>query len=155
MRRTILLTMFFALAVPAAGLGLPAGDGTLAIRNADGGVTLNVVRGTVIGKFDAGALTVLLPAGETSCASVAVWGNEGERFIDDGEVVRCVFSGTNVRFRLIGGSHRIAINRGRDIDASVVGRGTGTLRGTRGQYSLDGSPYEALVDGPVRFVLGS
>ncbi len=78
------------------------------------------------------------------------------------------YSGTGMRFRVIGGRYRIAVN-GRDIDLSAVGKGWATLRADEasfdpGVYSIDGADCSStrerasckpLPELERRFVLGS
>ena len=153
--RPALLTFLLALLLPAAAAAAvrAPGDGSLSVRDGDGMVTL-VVRGAAIGRFDSGVLTVAVADGD--CDGPLVWGAERERPVIDhlGQIVACVFSGQNVRFRLVGGKQDLRIQRGRDIDLSAVGRGFGSIRGIGGQYSLNGDAYVPLPDDVRRFSLG-
>jgi hypothetical protein len=137
-RKTFLLLALLALGLPVAGMaGLSAGDGTLSVEDGKGKVTLQA-RGGVIGRIDRGTVTIYDLTPEDA--------NEAVVFGDDQPVVLVAenafkYTGTSMRFRLIGGRYRIVI-QGRGIDLSAVGKGFGTIRGDIGQtgvYSLDGA----------------
>ncbi len=159
-RRFALLPLLVALVVPAAASAVRTspGDGTLSVRNGEGMVKLSV-RGVIIGRFDSGRLIVDAPK-DGDCDMLEVWGATREKPIadDDGVVYRCQFSGPNIRFRFVGGLHQIQIGRvavpARDIDLSVVGRGTAFLKGSAnlldGVYSRNGEPFAPLPDEGVR-----
>ena len=51
-----------------------------------------------------------------------------------------IYTGTNLTFRIFGGSWRVALT-GSGIHASAVTRGLLTLRGESGTFSLDGGPF--------------
>ena len=156
MRRIAVLSLLVALLVPAAAYAVRTapGDGTLSVRNGEGMIKLNV-RGVIIGRFDNGRLVVDAPK-DGDCDLLDVWGATREKPLadDDGVVYRCQFSGPNIRFRFVGGQHQIQIGRvlapARDIDLSVVGRGTAFLRGSTslfdGTYSRNGEPFQPMPD---------
>lgn len=157
MRRTLLLAVLAALAVPAAALALKAapGDGTLSVREGDGTIQLEL-RGAIIGRIGSGTLWLDDPKSGL-CDEQLVFGADVEStraVYSKGEYeLRCVYTGTNMRFRLVGGDHDISIVRGRDVAISAVGRGTAFLRGRGaisglpdGTYSVDGRDYVSLPD---------
>ena len=154
-----------ALLVPAAAYAVRTapGDGTLSIRNGEGMVKLDV-RGVIIGRFDSGRLVVDAPK-DGDCDLLEVWGatRESAWIDEDGVAYRCQFTGRNIRFRFIGGQHRIQIGRvlapARDIDLSVVGRGTAFLKGSTspldGVYSRNGEPFESMPDAGLRLQIAA
>jgi hypothetical protein len=157
MRRTLLLTLLAFLVLPAGAAATRAapGDGTLSIRDGEGTVQI-LLRGAVIGRMGSGTLRIDNPRND-DCASPLVWGAETatpEPLIVTGELgirqTRCIYSGRDVRFRLVGGEQDISIVRGRAIAISAAGRGEAFLRGTGGLtdgvYSLGGRDYVSLPD---------
>jgi hypothetical protein len=166
MRRTLLFALLAALAVPAAALATQAapGDGTLSVREGEGTVQLEL-RGAILGRIGSGTLRIDDPkAGH--CDGPLVWGADVERSEADfakGEFeLRCIYTGTNMRFRLTGGDHDITIVRGRDVAISAVGRGNAFLRGRGwltglpdGTYSIDGRDYVSLPDAGKEFEIGT
>jgi hypothetical protein len=157
MRRTLLLTLLAFLALPAGATATRAapGDGTLSVRDGLGTVQIQL-RGAIIGRMASGTLRIDNPRND-DCAEPLVWGAETwtpEPVIVTGELgikqTRCIYSGRDVRFRLVGGEHDISIVRGRSIAISAAGKGEAFLRGTGGLtdgvYSLDGRDYVSLPD---------
>ena len=153
MRRVLLLcALTAALAVPAAALAFAAtpADGTLAVRNAAGDpgqvvVGLNVT-GAVVGKVDAGRMLIDDVGGPDTLAPV-VTGAERTRDLPSGATL---YSGTDLRFRAVGGHYKVRI-LGRGIDVNVVGQGTARLTGSialpsDGRYSVNGGPWASLPD---------
>jgi hypothetical protein len=165
MRRFALLSLLVALLVPAAAYAVrnAPGDGTLSVRNGEGMVNLSV-RGVIIGRFDSGRLVVHAPR-DGDCDLLEVWGATREKpwTDEDGVVYACQFFGRNIRFRFVGGQHVIRIGRpqvpARDIDLSVVGRGTAHLKGATGLldgvYSRNGEPYQPLPGEGLSFRIGA
>ena len=130
------------LTVPAAALAAKtdANDGTISVRNGTGRVWIGA-RGAVIGRFDAGSLRIVDPVdGET--LDVQVWGAEHHRDVSD---TTDVWSGTNVRFRIVG-RFRITV-AGSDIDMSAIGTGRVGLHGNDSN-GPDGTFW--INDGPTR-----
>jgi hypothetical protein len=162
MRRTALLTMLLGLVLPAAAWAVRTtpGDGTLSVRNGDGQVRLVLERGVAIGRIASGSLTIVDPK-NADCTAPLVWDDDGTRAEPTEKVVllaaspevelRCIFKGSNMRFRLAGpdsGAIRIA---GTNIGLSVVGRGSGRIKGSPfaladGAYSVNGEEYASLPD---------
>jgi hypothetical protein len=155
MRRLVLLIVLVALAAPAAALALPraVGDGTLVVRNGTGGdaktpALVLIVRGAVIGQIDHGRLVIE----NSSDGGVAtVTGADSSRVISD---TKTSWSGSDLRFRTVGGSFVIRIY-GAGIDLNAVGQGFARLVGSPfvadGTYSLNDGPFRSLPDdgGPL------
>jgi hypothetical protein len=143
------LALLLALVVPATAAAAAAspGDGTLSVRNAEGGVGL-AFRGVAIGRIGAGTLEV----DSEVCLELNIWGEDAEtsRIVEtEAGVLKtvCVFSGKDIRFRLTGTVQEplaLRIKRARDVSLSVVGRGDGWIRGlglAPGQWALNGGEY--------------
>jgi hypothetical protein len=159
-RRTAFLIVLSCLVLPASAMaGLATvGDGTLSIRNGDGQMRLTLDRGVAIGRIGSGSLTVVDPKND-DCYALLVW-DDGERAEPVPVVVekalelrefRCVFKGTNMRFRLgglEGSNFRIV---GTEIGLSAVGTGIGRIKGrlldpVDGTYAVNGEEYASLPD---------
>jgi hypothetical protein len=140
---TVLLA---AASVATAGRTGP-GDGTLAVHGGRGTFVLQPLQGSVIGRLDRGKLTI---------EDLGVQGT--------GPIVRgkysfkvrgtaLVYTGTNIRFRILGGRSSVRIDNAVGVELSVVGRGRAMLKGagfeelglSDGEYSLNG---EALMPVP-------
>jgi hypothetical protein len=168
MRRTLLLALLAALAVPGGALAArtAVGDGTLSVREGEGTIQLEL-RGAILGRIGSGTLWIDDPkAGH--CDGPLVWGADLERprgivDLETGEYhLRCVYTGANIRFRLVGDDHDITIVRGRDVAISAVGRGTAFLKGRGGitglpdgTYSIDGRDYVSLPDAGRELEIGT
>jgi hypothetical protein len=155
MRRLLVLIVILTGAVPMAALAAPGAstDGSLAVRDGRGKVHL-VVKGSLIGRFGSGSLTIEELNGEIGTEPV-VRGYEAFRWGRNGKAR--TYSGKSVRFRLIGGRYRVTFN-GRGLNFSLVGRGRVQLDGNGsledgifydGFYSLNGSEEESLPDDPT------
>jgi len=167
-RKPLLLTLLAAALAPAAALADPVAvpsDGTLSVKNGDGQVVLNL-RGAAIGLVGNGRVEVEAPK-DDDCDALNVWGAEDEKTrlkaarVKKGEttadlVTVCVFTGKDVRFRLIG-ANKILLE-GKNISLSVVGRGPVAIKGeggvADGTYSVNGGEYTSLPDKLERFTLG-
>ena len=141
MRKTLFLTVLFALLLPvtalSAVLATGAGDGTLSVEDGRGTVALQA-KGGVIGRLERGTITIFDLTPEDANDPVVFGDDQPITFVGDTGIR---YRGTAIRYRLIGGSFRIVIN-GRGIDLSAVGKGNGTIRGETvlpGLYSLDGA----------------
>jgi hypothetical protein len=123
MRRLLLLLSLLALALPVAGLAAARGpaDGTLSVAGARGKIVINA-RGALIGRFDRGSVAITDLTPNDPFSPIVVGGEERLR----GDAV--VYSGRDVRFRLIGGAYRIEI-RANGVNLSAVGNGTVWLTG--------------------------
>jgi hypothetical protein len=157
----LLLVPFILLvaAFPSAALsGATAGEGSLAVRDGRGKVTL-VVRGSLIGRYGNGSLTIEELSNDGDAVPV-VRGYERVRWARNGNMR--TYTGRDVRFRLIGGRYRVQFN-GKALYFSLVGKGRAMLDGNGsmenrifydGFYSLNGLEEESLPDEPTWLVLG-
>jgi hypothetical protein len=141
MRKTLVLMVLIALAAPvaalSAGLVSGAGDGTLTVEDGRGTVSVQA-RGGVIGRIERGTITIFDLTPEDDYDPVVFGDDQPIALVGDTGIR---YRGAGIRYRLIGGSFRIVVN-GRGIDLSVVGKGSGTLKGETldpGLYSLDGA----------------
>jgi hypothetical protein len=138
------------LAVPATALavGGGAGDGTLAVSGASGNVGI-ASRGALIGQIDRGKVIFIEDPDAKDGKAPVVWGYENKRDLSD---TKSLYSGTDIRFRIIGGFFRVRVI-GSGMDLSLVGRGSVTLGPapgllTLGTYSLNGGfvlPFPDVV----------
>lgn len=143
-------------------LALPAGaaarthastDGTLSVSDARGTITING-RGAVIGSFARGSVTISDPIDGDGTGPVVT----GDDWSKEKNNTTSTWGGTKVRFRMIGGTFRIAV-KGRGVNLSLVGKGTVTLNGAGtgadGGYSVNGGDYSAMPDFPTTFFLSA
>jgi hypothetical protein len=155
MRRLSLLALVFALALPVAawaGASLP-GDGTLVVDNGNGVVTVRA-RGGILGRFVTGNV-VITDLDLTDGKAPVVYGAET---IDRLAPGRTMYSGDEIRFRMIGGLFRVQVNA-IGIDVSAVGRGVATLDATGftdfpGRYSINGDAFQPLPGHAITVALG-
>lgn len=139
MRKTFAILGLLALALPVVGVAaLRAGEGTLAVEDGVGKVTLQA-RGGVIGRLDRGSVTIYDLTPEDAYQPWVFGDDQPVRFVGETGIR---YAGVALRFRLVGGKYRIVIE-GRGIDLSVVAKGTGTIVAgaalDAGVYSLDGA----------------
>jgi hypothetical protein len=141
----ILLALFAsaALAVPAFAWSASsaADDGTLSVKNGDG-VIFVVARGTIIGACDKCRVSIFDPSPDDGGPPV-VSGYEGHRDVSD---TRDIYSGTDVRFRIVGGIFKIRVI-GSGIDLGVVAKGWTRIQASdtnTGTFSVNGSPRRLL-----------
>src|SRR3954451_4547467 len=158
MRRLIIVTPLLLLALPAFALGAARSsknstDGTLAVKNATGTIVINA-RGGVIGRLESGSVRITDPFDGDGSGPVVTG---ADRHRDVGTTTD-VWSGTKVRFRLIGGVFKIKV-QGTGIFLSVVGRGEVKLRGAGtdddGSFSLNDSADRPLVDTQMLLTLAA
>jgi hypothetical protein len=125
----------------------PVEDGTLSIRDGRANLVLRM-KGGAIGRFARGKLTVT----ESDTATVLVFGAERERFVNERTTV---YSGKNVRFRVMDERRFVVRLNASKIGLSAVGRGDGWIDGWGnpskgvffdGSYSLNGGPYRSIPD---------
>ena len=144
MRRLLAIAMLAGIltipAVATASRG-DANDGTLSVRNGVGKVWIGA-RGAVIGRFDSGSVRIFDPA-DGEPVDIQVWGAERHRDITD---TTEVYSGTDVRFRIVG-RFRITV-AGSDIDLSAVG--TRQVRPATATTATGPDGVFWRNDGPVR-----
>jgi hypothetical protein len=151
------LALIGVLAVPflsGAALATTSGtnDGALAVKNADGRLTFNG-RGGVIGRIDKGQVTIKDPNPYDGTGPI-VNGADSTQSLGE-RTTR--YSGTNMRFRIIGGAFTVTAY-GTDFDVSVIGRGLVTLDGTSttdGTYALNGDTSQAFPTIKFTFPLTS
>lgn len=136
-----------ALSGTAAAHPGGANDGALSVKNAEGRVVI-VGRGVVIGRFDKGQVTIKDPNPYDAAVPI-VNGADATQSLND-KTTR--YSGTNIRFRMIGGAFTINVF-GTDIDLSAVGRGMVTLNGAiaRGNTDNGDATYAVNGDPPLPF----
>jgi hypothetical protein len=138
-RRIFAIAAFVLLGVPAGAnaVGGGAGDGTLAVSGASGSIGI-ASRGALIGQLDRGRVIFIDDPDAKDSKEPVVWGYETKRDISD---TKALYSGTDIRFRIIGGFFRVKVT-GTGMDLSIVGRGSVTLGPavgllTLGTYSLN------------------
>jgi hypothetical protein len=141
----ILLALFASalLGLPALAWGASsaADDGTLSARNADG-VIFVVARGTIIGACDRCKVSIVDPSPDDGAPPV-VDGAETHKDLSD---TRDLYSGNDVRFRLVGGLFKIKVS-GYGVDLGVVAKGWGRIQAydsNTGTFSVNGAPRRLL-----------
>ena len=128
-----LLAVLVVTGTAAARSGGP-NDGTLTVRNADGRVVITGgFKGAVIGRFDKGQVTIKDPNPNDGIGQI-VTGADVTQSVND-KTTR--YSGSNVRFRMIGGPFSVTVF-GADIDLSAIGRGLIQLKADGGTYAVNG-----------------
>ena len=152
MRRLLVPALFAALVVPAVALATPkaTGDGTLAVKNGNGYVFVSG-RGAVIGACDECRVRTYDPDPDDGTGPIVA----GAEDHDDLGASTDLYTGEDVRFRMIGGTFKIRI-WGSGIDLSVVARGWGRIKGndsSTGWYALNGGDRRQLPDDLFKFVL--
>ena len=153
MRRVLFACAFLALLLPAFAVASRGaeGDGTLVVRNGSGIVNV-AAKGTLIGSCDNCTVWIDDPTLGDGSGPI-VTGFEGKRDLTD---TKSRWSGTDVRFRLIGGFARTRV-RGSGIDLYVVGKGSVTVQAwltNVGTYAVDGGERRPLPFEPLSFQLG-
>jgi hypothetical protein len=154
MRRLLVLAVAAALAVPALAWAATRAldDGTLSVKNGDGVVFVSV-RGTLIGTCDNCRVSIVDPSPDDGAPAV-VTGNEDHKEISD---TRDIYSGKDVRFRMVGGFFKIKVS-GYGIDLGVVAKGWGRIQAydsNTGTYSVNGDARRLLPADREVFVLSS
>jgi hypothetical protein len=143
MRRLVVSLTLLALALPAAGSTAvrTAGDGTLSVRDLDGSISV-VANGGVIGRCS--QCVLVLDEWRDDEILPVVTGARGTD-IDDDELKER-FAGTNLRWKVMGGSFRMIVRSGVDVDLSLVGKGrVRWVRGTNGSYVLNGGDAQSVL----------
>lgn len=155
MRRLVVSLTLLALATPIAASASTSapGDGTLSVRDLDGRVVV-YAKGAVIGRCDQCTLTLDERDGADAIAPVVSGTTRGVDTDDDGAKER--FVGKDLRWKVIGGSFKMIVRGGVDVDLSVVGKGPRVLiAGTGGTYSLNGSSPAPVLTDPNIFALNA
>jgi hypothetical protein len=154
MRSFLVLLVSAALALPglAWGVSRALDDGTLSVRNGDG-VVFVAARGTIIGACDQCRVSIVDPSPDDGAPPV-VSGYESHK---DVTPTKDLWSGKDVRFRLVGGFFKIKV-AGNGIDLGVVAKGWGRIQGydsNTGTYSVNAGPRKQLPSEREVFVLTS
>jgi hypothetical protein len=165
LRLAVLGVLALGVAVPVAvsqAAERTATDGCLVVSNSSSIVTVNA-RGTIVGRFDQGQVTVTDPSPADGIVKVTGYDEVVPLTPPATGGTRRRYSGaTNVRFRMSGKT--IVRVEAIGIDLSAVGRGKVTLNGgvfvDPGTYSIDSDSFcqdrfRALPELPQTFVLGT
>jgi len=154
MRSFLVLVASAALALP--GLAWAAtraiDDGTLSVRNGDGVIFISA-RGTVIGTCDQCRVSIVDPSPDDGAPPV-VTGYEGHKDVSD---IHDIWSGKDVRFRMVGGAFKIKVS-GTGIDLAVVAKGWGRIQAydsNAGTFSVNGDPRQLLPTQQKVFTLST
>lgn len=154
MRSLLVVSASAALALPGLAWAVTRAldDGTLSVRNGNGVIFVSA-RGTVIGTCDQCRVSIFDPSPDDGAAPV-VTGYEGHKDIDE---TRDLWSGRDVRFRMVGGFFKIRI-AGNGIDLGAVAKGWGRIQAydsNTGTYSVNGEPRRPLPNQREVFILTS
>jgi hypothetical protein len=129
-------------------------DGTLTVKSADGRVVMSAFKGAVIGRFDKGQVTIKDPNPNDGIGPI-VTGADLTLPLSE-KTTR--YSGSNIRFRMIGLSSVTVF--GNNINLSAIGRGLIQLNGTitrgfadDGTYAVNGSAAQPFPPFPFTFPL--
>jgi hypothetical protein len=141
----ILLALFASALLGLPGLAWAASsaadDGTLSVKNADG-VIFVVARGTIIGACDQCRVSIVDPSPDDGFPAV-VSGAENHKDVSE---THDIYSGSDVRFRIVGGLFKLKV-AGSGIDLGVVAKGWGRIQASdsnTGTYSVNGAPRRLL-----------
>jgi hypothetical protein len=141
-KRLALICFVASLALAGAAVAAAPPDGTLTVKNGIGRIMITG-KGAIIGHFDTGFVQIKDPDPNDGTGAI-VNGADATRFINE-KTTR--YSGTDVRFRMIGGTFAITIVAA-NIDLSVVGKGMVSIvgRGTAddGTYSANGGAAQEV-----------
>ncbi len=150
-----------ALGLPAAVLARDSapGDGSLVVKDASGPrnvpVVALIITGAAIGHVEQGRIIIDDPTPGNDVGPV-VTGAESRKDLPN--TTAQVWSGTDFRFRAVGGKYTILIY-GSGVDVVALGRGTATLTGlldnagNDGSYALNGSPdFQSLPGLPTKLL---
>lgn len=154
MRRLVVLVTVLALAAPfaaAASVRAP-GDGTLSVESLNGFIEIRA-KGGVIGRCDQCNLLLVERLGTEEIDPIVSGAERRIDVDDDGNNER--FIGTNLRWKLFGGSFRMVVRSGVDVDLSVVGNGRVWIRGTSGTYVLNGGEIATVLSQLASFRLNA
>jgi hypothetical protein len=143
MRTLLVVLASAALALPGLAWATSgaADDGTLSVKNGDG-VIFVVARGTIIGACDKCRVSIIDPSPDDGAPPV-VNGAEAHTDVSD---THDIYSGTNIRFRLVGGFFKIRVS-GSGIDLGVIAKGWGRIQGSdsnTGTFSVNGAAPRLL-----------
>jgi hypothetical protein len=154
MRTLLVVLASAALAVPALAWAASsaADDGTLSVKNGDG-VVFVVARGTIIGACDKCRVSIVDPSPDDGAPPVV---SGEERHIDVSDT-HDIYSGSDVRFRIVGGIFKLRVS-GSGIDLGVVAKGWGRIQGydtNTGTFSVNGAARRLLPADREVFTLTS
>jgi hypothetical protein len=157
MRRIVVPVTLLVLALPiAAGAAVRTpGDGTLFVRDLDGQVTVSA-KGGVIGRCDRCTLFLNERIGADEIVPVVsgAKGADTDQVDDTSERWSNVLTGKpELRWRVIGGSFKMIVRNGSDVDVSVVGRGWVKISGSKGTYVVNGGQSTPVAPGPNQVVV--
>jgi len=155
----VLGALLVAVAVPSVVLAgdLSGSDGCLVVQNANGVVTVNG-RGTLVGRFDQGQVTITDPVGNDGVIKVI-----GAEQVQTLTTTKKRYFGENLRFRA-SGRFVARVGEAIGIDLSAVLRGKVTLTAAdfieTGTYSIDADSFcqesfRLVPDLPQTVTLGS
>lgn len=136
----LLLVLVGAVAVPSVVLAgtLSPSDGCLVVQNANGVVTFNG-RGTLVGRFDTGQLTITDPLPGEGVTKVT-----GAQQVQSLSPTKKRYFGDNLHLR-ISGKFVARVGEAIGMDLSAVGRGKVTLGAAgfieTGTYSVDADSF--------------
>ena len=154
MRTLLALLASAALALPglAWATSRAADDGTLSVKNGDG-VIFVVARGTIIAACDKCRVSIIDPSPDDGAPAV-VSGAESHKDVSD---THDIYSGTDIRFRLVGGLFKIRVS-GSGIDLGVIAKGWGRIQGSdsnTGTFSVNGAAPRLLPSEREVFTLAT
>jgi hypothetical protein len=150
--RKLALLVLLALAVPVAALAAPAdrGDGTLAVKNATGRMTVTA-KGVMLGRVEDGQIVVADLSPNLS-ADIQVFGYDSKPVVKQSGAT--VYRGTGLRFRIIGGWYQV-IATGVGVNLSAVGTGAVVGQGvSAGLFSVDALPFSTTTKGALFATFG-
>ena len=135
------------------------GDGSLVVKDASGPrnapVVSLIITGAAIGHVEQGRIIIDDPTPGNDVGPV-VTGAESRKDLPN--TTAQVWSGTDFKFRAVGGKYTIIIY-GSGVDVVAFGQGTATLTGLAddliddGTYSLNGSPdFQSLPGRPTKLL---
>jgi hypothetical protein len=151
MRRLVVFMTLLALALPSAASAAvrAPGDGTLSIRDLDGSLSV-LAKGGVIGRCS--QCVLVLDEWKDDEILPVVRGAKGTDLDDDGSKER--FAGKDLRWKVMGGSFKMIVRSGVDVDVSLVGKGRVVwIRGTNGSYVLNGGDAQSVLQTSSSFQL--
>jgi hypothetical protein len=157
MKRLLPIAALVALLLPSLGTANSRGmaDGTLSVQDGRGTFVVNA-KGGVIGSFTRGRVVITDPNAEDGTGPIVSM--SADDFRRERSETTTVWTGTKIRFRLIGGAFRIKVV-GRGVNLSVIGRGQITLNGEGtlddGSYSVNGGDYLPIPSEAASFPLNA
>ena len=148
----LLASALLGLPALAWGASSAADDGTLSVKNGDGVIFVSA-RGTIIGACDQCRVSIVDPSPDDGAPPVI---SGEERHIDVSDT-HDIYSGSDVRFRIVGGIFKLKVS-GTGIDLGVVAKGWGRIQAydsNTGTFSVNGAPRRLLPDDREVFTLTS